>query len=317
MNKQALRADILLLITACVWGFAFVAQRTAMDDIGPFTFNGVRFILGSLSLVPLIIFRLRSPERRNDGSTGRPLTLKTFALCSFLAGICLFLGATLQQIGIIYTTAGNSGFITGLYVALTPIFGIFLGKKTGLPTWIGAAFTLTGLFFLSAASQVFGRDAAEPLRLNPGDIITAVSALFWAFHVLLIDSLVKRVDAVALASGQFMVCGVLSIAIALFRETTSPAALLNCVIPILYGGFASVGLAYTLQVVGQKYAPPAHATILLSLEGVFAAIGGVILLSEPLGTWTLLGFVLMFCGMLATQVDVIARGRKKQGECRV
>jgi drug/metabolite transporter (DMT)-like permease len=219
-------------------------------------------------------------------------------------------------VGIIYTTAGNSGFITGLYVALTPIFGIFLGKKTGLPTWIGAAFTLAGLFFISIASQIFGQPAgpvSEALRLNPGDLLTAISAVFWAFHVLLIDGLVKRADPVALASGQFIVCGVLSFAIALFtRETTPPEALRQCSIPILYSAFGSVGFAFTLQVVGQRYAPPAHAAILLSLEGVFAAIGGVILLFEPLGTWTCLGFALMFCGMLATQVDVIFRGKKSR-----
>ncbi|MDR0378186.1 MAG: DMT family transporter [Spirochaetaceae bacterium] len=309
MNKQALQADILLLITACVWGFAFVAQRSAMEDMGPFTFNGIRFVLGSLSLVPFVICRMRNPERRKDGITGRPLTAKVFMLSAFLAGSCLFCAATLQQIGIMYTTAGHSGFITGLYVVLTPIFGIFLGKKTGLPTWIGAAFTLAGLFFISIASQLFGRDALESPRLNPGDLLTAVSALFWTCHVLLIDSLAKRVDPVALASGQFIVCGLLSAGAALFREAVSLDALLKCAVPILYSGFGSVGLAYTLQVVGQKYAPPAHATILLSLEGVFAAIGGVILLSEPLGHWTLLGFALIFCGMLATQLDVLARRR--------
>jgi drug/metabolite transporter (DMT)-like permease len=285
-----------------------------MDEMGPFAFNGIRFILGSLSLIPLILFRLKRPEKRIDGTTGRPLTARTFAACSCLAGSCLFIAATLQQIGIIYTTAGNAGFITGLYVVLTPIFGVFLGKKTGLPTWAGAVFTVAGLFFLSAASQVFGQaggPASQSLRLNPGDVITAIGALFWACHVLLIDNMVKRVDAVALASGQFIVCGLLSAVIALFRETLSSDALLKSLIPILYSGFGSVGLAYTLQVVGQKYAPPAHATILLSLEGVFAAIGGVIILSEPLGSWTLLGFILIFCGMLATQLDVVVRGRKK------
>jgi drug/metabolite transporter (DMT)-like permease len=251
MNKQALRADILLLITACIWGFAFTAQRSAMNDLGPFTFNGIRFTLGGLSLVPLVIFRLRSPERHIDRTTGRPLTAKTFTACSLLAGGCLFIAATLQQIGIIYTTAGNSGFITGLYVVLTPIFGIFLGKRTGLPTWIGAVFTLTGLFFLSVASQIFGRDQQEPFRFNPGDLLTAVSALFWTFHVLLIDSLVKRVDPVALSSGQFIVCGILSMAAAFALETSSPGAFLRAIVPILYGGLASVGFAYTLQAVGQ------------------------------------------------------------------
>jgi drug/metabolite transporter (DMT)-like permease len=307
LNKQALRADVLLLLTACIWGFAFVAQRTGMEYMGPFTFNGIRFLLGSFSLVPLVFFRFRGAPRI-DGKTGKPLTFKVFLLSSLLAGTCLFLAATLQQIGIIYTTAGNSGFITGLYVVLTPIIGIFLGKKTRLPTWIGALLTFTGLFFLSAASQIFGRDPASgPFTFNPGDLITAVSALFWTFHVLIIDILVQRVDAVALSSGQFFCCGLFSLIIALFTETIVFSQLVAGIIPILYGGFCSVGIAYTLQVVAQKYAPPAHATILLSLEGTFAAIGGVLILSEPLGTWTLLGFALMLCGMFTTQWDVIAR----------
>jgi drug/metabolite transporter (DMT)-like permease len=311
MNKQALRSDALLLLTALIWGFAFVAQRAGMDYMGPFTFNGVRFLLGSLSLVPLVIIRLRDPRRRRDGATGKPLTGKLLLGASALAGACLFIAATLQQIGIMYTTAGNSGFITGLYVVLTPVIGIFLGKKTRLPTWIGAAITFTGLFFLSAAPQVFGTDAASTghFRLNPGDSITAVSAVFWTFHVLIIDTLVQRIDAVALSSGQFFFCGAASLIIALVTETISAESMLAGIIPLLYGGLFSVGIAYTLQVVAQKHAPPAHATVLLSLEGAFAAIGGVLILSEPLGTWTLLGFALMFCGMLATQWDVIAARR--------
>jgi drug/metabolite transporter (DMT)-like permease len=289
-----------------------------MEYMGPFTFNGIRFLLGSFSLVPLVLFRFRgvpttgsageAPSSRIDGKTGKPLTVRFFLAASLLSGTCLFVAATLQQIGIIYTTAGNSGFITGLYVVLTPILGIFLGRKTRLPTWIGALLTFTGLFFLSAASQIFGRDPASgSFAFNPGDLITAVSALFWTFHVLIIDILVQRVDAVALSSGQFLCCGLFSLIIALFTETIVFSQIAAGLIPILYGGFCSVGIAYTLQVVAQKYAPPAHATILLSLEGTFAAIGGVLILSEPLGTWTLLGFALMLCGMFTTQWDVIAR----------
>jgi drug/metabolite transporter (DMT)-like permease len=327
MNKQALRADLLLLLTACIWGFAFVAQRTSVEYMGPFTFNGIRFLLGSFSLVPLALFRLRAPVRAAgtagevspsgsrpgkgiDPKTGKPLAFRVFLVSSALAGTCLFLGASLQQIGIIYTTAGNSGFITGLYVIFTPIFAIFLGRKTRLPTWIGAALTFTGLFFLSAASQLFGRGASPgSFTVNIGDLITAVSALFWTFHVLVIDRLVQRVDAVALSAGQFFCCGLFSLIIALLTETIVPAQLAAGLIPILYGGICSVGVGYTLQVVAQKNAPPAHATILLSLEGTFAAIGGVLILSEPLGSWTLLGFVLMLAGMLATQWDLIIGGK--------
>ena len=294
MNKRALRADVLLLLTSCIWGFAFVAQRSGMDYMGPFTFNGIRFLLGSLSLLPLI-FRMRR------GALAGKAAPRQLALASLAAGTCLFIAASLQQIGIIYTTAGHSGFITGLYVVLVPIFGIFLGRKTGLPTWTGAALTLTGLYFLSAA----GSGGV----VNIGDCITAASAIFWTFHVLLIDALVKKVDPLMLSSGQFACCGIFSCSAAALRlEPLALSGLTQGLVPLLYGGLASVGVAYTLQAVAQKDAPPAHASIILCLEGVFAALGGALILSEPLGQWTLLGFALMFCGMIATQWDVLFRG---------
>jgi drug/metabolite transporter (DMT)-like permease len=180
-----------------------------------------------------------------------------------------------------------------------------MGRKTGLPTWIGAVFTLTGLFFLSA----MGNGGA----ISRGDAITAISALFWAFHVLVIDKLVQNIDPLILSSGQFAWTGIFSIiAAVVLREPISLEAVFAGIIPILYGGLCSVGIAYTLQVVAQKDAPPAHATIILCLEGCFAAIGGVLILHEPLGTWTLLGFILMLTGMLVSQWEVIAgHGIKK------
>jgi drug/metabolite transporter (DMT)-like permease len=296
INKRAVRADILLLLTACIWGFAFVAQRAGMDYMGPFTFNGIRFVLGSLSLLPIIVARRGS--RR-----AAPTPVKTVILFSCAAGACLFFAVSLQQLGLIYTTAGHSGFITGMYVALTPIFGIFLGRKTGVPTWIGVALCVSGMFCISAIGT-FGENKEA---MFTGDVLTAIGAIFWAFHVLLIDRLVHKVDALVLSSGQFAFCGIASsIAAFCLGETLTPDAIAGGLVPLLYGSFCSVGIAYTLQVVAQKDAPPAHATIILSLEGVFAAIGGYILLAEPLVSWTLLGFALMFGGMLATQWDVIA-----------
>jgi drug/metabolite transporter (DMT)-like permease len=334
MNKRALGADALLLLTAGIWGFGFVAQRSGMEYVGPFAFNGIRFLLGTLSLLPLIAWRSRGGQRPAAGGLRG---IKNPVMASFLAGSCLFIAVTLQQLGIMFTTAGNAGFITGLYVVLTPIFGIFLGKKTGPATWVGTVFTLTGLYFLSAAGHLD--------RVNPGDVITAISAVFWAFHVLLIDRLVRDADPLALSAGQFAFCGVYSLIAAfavepflggwvealapellssgLFEWAPFPALLSglfsgaipfsrisNALVPVLYGGLASVGIAYTLQVVAQRDAPPAHATIILCLEGCFAALGGVILLREPLGTWTILGFVLMLTGMLASQWEVIAGHRK-------
>jgi drug/metabolite transporter (DMT)-like permease len=260
--------------------------------------------------------------------------LKQLLLPSLAAGSCIFIAVMLQQTGIIFTSAGNAGFITGLYVVLTPIFGIFLGRKTGGGTWIGSALTFAGLYFISVA----GRPS-----INPGDIIVIISAFFWAAHVLLIDRLMQnqkeiKIDPLELSSGQFAVCGVLSLLGAFFVEPhvsavvgffnpllldtglfswqPLPAFILavksglvsfpvQALIPIFYGGFCSVGIAYTLQVVAQRDAPPAHAVIILCFEGCFAALGGMLLLSETIGTWTLLGFILMLAGMLVTQWEVI------------
>jgi drug/metabolite transporter (DMT)-like permease len=349
MNKRAFRADLLLLLTACIWGFGFVAQRSGMEYVGPFTFNAIRFVLGSLSLLPLIIYRRRARKRAilkaiiaKAGPEPSPKTPPETAFRAFFAaGSVLFVAVAFQQLGIMFTTVGNAGFITGLYVVLTPIFGIFLKKKTGLPTWIGAVFTLTGLYFLSAAGHLD--------RINPGDIITIISAVFWALHVLLIDHLVRRVDPIVLSSGQFAWCGVLffiavftlepqvshwaaliapdyslqswqsfpALIAALGGAVSGSAAapgfsLLSAFIPILYGGLASVGIAYTLQVVAQRDAPPAHATIILCLEGLFAALGGIIILNEKPGAFTILGFVLMLCGTLITQWEVV-RGKPRDG----
>lgn len=331
MNKRALRADVLLLLTAGIWGFGFVAQRSGMEYLGPFAYNGIRFILGSFSLVPLLVFRKGAAALTRDRALfGR------FVYSSLAAGGCLFIAVILQQFGIMFTTAGNAGFITGLYVVLTPIFGVFLGRKTGPATWAGSVFTLGGLYFLSAAGHLDS--------INPGDLITVASAVFWAFHVLLIDRLVRGLDPIALSAGQFAVCGLLSLAGAfaleplvvgmverinpgllsagLFAWLPFPSLIAGlsagairfpaeALIPVLYGGLASVGIAYTLQVVAQRDAPPAHATIILCLEGCFAALGGVLLLAEQVGRWTLLGFVLMLAGMLVTQWEVIAKSAKQ------
>jgi drug/metabolite transporter (DMT)-like permease len=329
MNQRALRADVLLLLTAGIWGFGFVAQRSGMEYVGPFAFNGIRFILGSLSLLPLIFFLNR---HRQKTSITNPASIKKLFIYSLAAGTCLFVAVILQQIGIMFTTAGNAGFITGLYVVLTPIFGIFLGRKTGPATWLGSVFTLSGLYFICSVGK------QGPL--NPGDIIVLVSAIFWACHVLLIDRLVQKIDPLALSSGQFAVCGILMFigtflaepSIMPIVEKLNPSLLetgtfswlpltvlingisaqtiafpVDAIIPILYGGLGSVGIAYTLQAVAQRDAPPAHATIILCFEGCFAAIGGALLLSEKVGPWTLLGFILMLAGMLVTQWEVVAK----------
>jgi drug/metabolite transporter (DMT)-like permease len=307
MNKKALRADILLLLTSIIWGFAFVAQRSGMEFVGPFTYNGIRFAIGSLSLLPLIAVRgaarRRGTIRTGGGSQAGP-GRKSYILWTLAAGAALFLASSLQQVGIMTTTAGKAGFITGLYVVLVPILGIFLGQKTDGATWAGAVIAVAGLYLLSVAGNMGS--------INTGDILVASCALFFAVHVLLIDRLSKLLDPIILAAGQFAWCALGSLAAALFRETLDFQAILSAALPILYGGIGSVGIAYTLQVVAQKDAPPAHSAIILCLEGAFAAVGGILILHEPISLRGLLGSGLMLCGMLATQWSVITGGLRQR-----
>jgi drug/metabolite transporter (DMT)-like permease len=313
MNKKTLKAYILLGLTACIWGFAFTAQRVGMYYIGPFTFNSLRFLLGGAMLIPLILFRCKKGQESVDSAKPHG---NFFIFAVIAAGTCLFIAASLQQAGIFWTTAGNSGFLTGIYVVIVPVLGIFLGKKTGLQTWAGAVLALAGLFFIIGGVNLN--------TINKGDMLNIISGLFWAGHVILIDSFVQKTNAVKLACGQFIVCGLLSLAAALMNFSGRAglnfgaeigsygfelSMLFHAGLPLLYAGILSVGVGYTLQVIAQRDAPPAHAAIILCTESIFAAIGGILLLGEKPGPRILFGFVLMFAGMLATQWDVIVKHR--------
>lgn len=291
MRQGTLKADILLLITAVIWGFAFVAQRVGMEHIGPFLFNGIRFALGSLSLLPLIYLGMGNGNSR----TTPPLPIGTGAriLGSILAGVVLFGGASLQQIGIVYTTAGKAGFITGLYVILVPIIGLRLGRKASTGTWIGAVLAVTGLYLLSVTEQ---------FTIGKGDFLVLLSAFMWAAHVLWISWLSPRMNPLILASSQFAICSLFSLLTAYAIEPIFLSSILAAAVPILYGGLCSVGIAYTLQVVAQRDAHPAHASILLSMEGVFAVLGGWLMLNETLSLRGLIGCALMLSGMLLSQL---------------
>lgn len=285
---KVFKAEILLLLAALIWGFAFVAQRIGMDHVGPFTFNGVRFLLGAISLLPLLWFGQRNLPW--VGGSARRLTW----MGSLLAGLILFIGASLQQVALVYTTAGKAGFITGLYVVIVPLLGLLWGQRTPWGTWCGALLAVLGLYLLTMSDQ---------LTLNYGDQLVLVGAFFWAGHVLLIGWLAARqINAVFLACLQFLICGVLSMVVAVLSEPITVVGLHGALWPLLYGGVLSVGVAYTLQVIAQRDAPPTHAAILLSLETVFAALGGWWLLNEVLAGRGLLGCGLMFVGMLISQL---------------
>ncbi len=282
-HAAQIRADFLLLLTALIWGFAFVAQRAGMEHVGPFFFNGVRFALGCLPLLPFVL-RTTTPlaARLGHALPG-----------GLLAGLFLFTAASLQQVGIVYTTAGKAGFITGLYVILVPVLGLLLRYPSRRRTWTGALVATGGLYLLSVE---------PPLTMARGDAFVFVSAFFWAGHVLVIGSLSRQLDWAMLAFLQFFVCAILSMAVALGTEHIARQPLVDAAVPLFYGGVLSVGVAYTLQVVAQRRAAPGHAAIILSLETVFAALGGWLLLDERMPWRGLVGCGLMFAGMLISQV---------------
>lgn len=289
LTLKAFKAEVLLLLAAIIWGIAFVAQRAGMDHVGPFTYNGARFLLGALSLAPLLWIK-----QRRSGPFIHPGRERLTLAGSLLAGSILFIGASLQQVGIVHTTAGKAGFITGLYVVVVPLLGLLWGHRTPWGTWAGALLAVMGLYLLTMNDR---------LTLTEGDGLVLIGAFFWAGHVLAIGWLAGRqVEPILLAFLQFIVCGVLSLAVAIVSEPMTVDGLRGATLPILYGGLLSVGVAFTLQVVAQRDAPPAHAAIILSLETVFAALGGWLLLNETLAGRGLMGCGLMFAGMLLSQL---------------
>ena len=314
--------DALLLLTAAIWGFAFVAQRAGMQHIGPLTFNATRFALGALAVLPLVLARRRAARRAAalvsaaQTPPGAPAAAAQVAPAAasprrihplpagLLAGAALTGGALLQQAGLVSTTAGKAGFLTGLYVVLVPLAGLFWGQRAGWSRWVGVLLAACGLYLLSVTRQ---------FTIERGDLLVLASALFWTGHVLLLGWLSPRTDAVALAFVQNAACAALSGAVLPFVEHPSLQDIRAAAVPILYGGLLSVGVAFTLQVLAQRRAPPAHAALLLSTESVFAALGGWWLLGERLGARGLAGCALIFAGMLCAQLPVLLRLRARAG----
>jgi len=284
-------ADGLLLLTAAIWGFAFVAQRVGMDDLGPFAFNAVRYAIGALVLLPLIGRRRKTLGPRTETA---PAARPRRSLPFVLAGSAMFIGASFQQVGLVTTTAGNAAFVTSLYVVIVPLIGSLFGRKTGLKDYIAAIVSVIGLYIITVGGG---------FAMAPGDLLVLAGSFFWALHILVIGRFASTVDPVELSAGQFAVCGFLSFIASLVFEPQPYAGLLSAAIPILYGGLFSCGVAFTLQIVAQRTSPPAHASILLAMEGLFGAIGGVLLLGEP-GTLRLFaGGALMLAAAILSQVS--------------
>lgn len=286
MRKQALRADLLMLITAMIWGSGFVAQTSGMDHIGPYLYTGLRFALGSLCLLPLLL-------RRSDAVKPEPLMTRGLLLGGIVMGLALCTGINLQQVGLLFTSVTNAGFITGLYVIVVPLLGLLLGHKTGTGTWLGAGLAVVGMFLLSVGDN---------FHVASGDWLQLIGAFVWGGHVILVGVFASRHDAIRLAFLQFLTCSVISLILALIFEDIQLQSIIAAGPALLYGGVVAVGIGYTLQVVAQKDAIASHAAIILSLEAVFAAIAGALLLGESLHLKGYLGCALMLAGMLLAQL---------------
>lgn len=289
MPSKALRADLLMLLTAMIWGTAFVAQRLGMDHIGPFLFTGLRFLLGALVLMPLLLLhRRRLGEASTPGFAHRPLLLG-----GLLMGLALTVGINLQQVGLLFTSVTNSGFITGLYVIVVPLLGLFIGQRAGLGIWLGALLAVFGMFLLSVG---------ENFQVASGDWLQLAGAFVWGLHVLLVGVFASRYDPLRLSILQFLVCAVASLALALAFEPIVWEAIVAAAPAVLYGGCFAVAVGYTLQVVAQKDAIASHAAIIFSLEAVFAAIAGWLFLDELLTLKSYIGAGIMLAGMLLAQL---------------
>jgi len=289
MEKKAFKANIFLFLAALVWGVTFVAQRAGMEHLGPFTYSGVRFALGALFLAPLAW----RGYKLDSLSPFRPGGKWIVVWGGVLAGLAMAAGINFQQAGLVYTTAGKAGFITGLYVIIVPILGLFWSQRPGLGVWIGAPLAAVGLYFMSVT---------EGFSLAQGDALVLVCAFAWAGHILVLGWLSPRMNPYVLACGQAAVCSFLSLTIAAFTEDFSLPALWAARVPILWGSVMSVGIGFTLQVLGQKDSPPAHAAIIMQLEAVFAGLSGWLILGEIMSLRAIFGAGLMLAGMLTAQL---------------
>jgi drug/metabolite transporter (DMT)-like permease len=304
MQTKTLKSDLLLLLAAFFWGTTFVAQRLGMEHLGPMTYNALRFAVGALTLVPVIL-----TLRNNHVGWGLPHQPGyRFLLCGgTLAGLALFGGASMQQIGLIYTTAGKAGFITSLYVVLVPMAGLFLGQRCGWAVWSGAGLAVAGLYLLSVT---------ESFTIARGDLFILIGAFFWTIHVLLIGYLARRTNPLGIACIQCVACSLLSLPVAALFEPITLSGIRAAALPILYAGIFSAGVAFTLQVVGQRTSPPAHASIVMSLETVFAALSGYLILDERFTPRDLAGCALMLAGLIVVQLPLLLAPKPHPGSPR-
>lgn len=300
---------LLLLLAALIWGVAFVAQSVGMDYMGPFTFNGARFLMGSAVLVPVIVFRRKKADPAGGGQarTDRSGAKENAGKAALMGGVCCGLAlcpaALFQQFGILYTTVGKAGFITTLYIILVPLAGIFMKKTPSSRIWTGAALAAFGFYLLCIK---------EGFSLSRGDALVFIGSVLFTVHILVIDHFSPKADGVELSCIQFLTAGVISSVLAFVFEKPELSALAEGIIPLAYAGILSSGVAYTLQVIGQRDTDPAVASLLLSMESVFSVLAGWMLLGQALSARELMGCALVFGAVILVQLPTGKRRSDKK-----
>lgn len=298
--KKQLCGSLSLLLATIIWGAAFVAQREGMDHIGPFTFQAVRCLLAVIGLIPVIaIFDIFKKDSKNFFSRWADKKLWKAGL---LCGIPLFLACNLQQLGLVDVDAGKSGFLTAMYIVIVPLIGIFLKKKPSVLVPVSVILAVAGLYFLSCMGVT---------KIGVGDLLLLGCAVMFAIQIVFVDIFAQSVDALRLNAIQALVCAVLSAVAMLFTEKPAWNAIVDCTVPLCYTGFLSMGLAYSLQIIGQKHVESTTASLIMSLESVFAVLSGALILKETMTGWEILGCVLVFAAVVLSQIPAPVIGRKK------
>lgn len=296
--KQQIKSSLILLLTATIWGVAFVAQSVGMEYIGPFTFNAIRCVLGGLVLIPVILVLKKKKETGAENQEKEDK--KTLWAGGIACGVILCIASNLQQFGIMEASVGKSGFFTALYIVIIPVIGIFIGKRPGIKLWFCVALAVVGMYLLCMKDGSF--------TIERADIMLLLCALAFSFHILVVDYFSPKVDGVKMSCIQFFVCGVLSAVGMLFTETPDISNIQAAWLPFLYAGLLSCGVGYTLQIVGQKGINPVIASLIMSLESVISALAGWVILGQVLSPKEILGCVLMFVAIIITQIPI---GNKK------
>ena len=300
MQKNSMKNTAMLFLAALIWGFAFVAQSAGMEYVGPFTFNAVRCIIGSLVLVPIALFWKQggNEEGEKEEKNGKKDTWiarnKTLLQGGSLCGVFLGVATNLQQIGIMTTSVGKAGFLTALYIVLVPVAGLFFKKKCGISVWLGVVCSFAGLYLLCMTEGNFA--------LATGDLLLLGCAVVFTGHILVIDYFAPKVNGVWMSCIQFLVAGIISAVPMLLIETPTWEGIFDAKLPILYAGVMSCGVAYTLQILGQKNYNPTVAVLILSLESCFSVLGGFLILHETLSVRELSGCGLMFAAIILAQL---------------